>query len=325
MSATIVAVTGGVGGAKLALGLDRELPKGALSCVVNVGDDFDHLGLRVCPDLDTLLYTLSGEANETLGWGRREESWNFLDALSRYGGEDWFRLGDRDLSTHVLRTAALASGESLTAVMARLASALGVASRILPVTDDPLRTVVDTDDGALAFQHYFVRERCEPSVRGFRFEGAETATLSAPVADALRAPDLGAVVLCPSNPFVSIDPVLATPGMRDALRGVAAPVIAVSPLVGGDAVKGPTAKMMDELGVPRSAAAVAAHYGTRRNGGDGILDAFVVDEVDAAEAPAIEALGLDVLVAPTLMRTLEDRTGLARRLVDHFVDHVTGP
>jgi LPPG:FO 2-phospho-L-lactate transferase len=309
----IVAITGGVGGAKLGLGLTRILDAARLDFVVNTGDDFEHHGLHVSPDLDTLLYTLSGEADAERGWGRRGETWNFLDALRAYGGEDWFSLGDRDLATHVLRTEALRRGETLTAVTARLGAALGVGPRMLPMSDDPVRTVIGTADGKLAFQHYFVRERCEPAVTGFRFEGAERARLPEAVREALAAPDLDAVVICPSNPFVSVDPVLAVPGMRAALAACAAPVVAVSPIVDGLAIKGPTAKMMDELGVPRTATAVAAHYGARADGG--ILDGFLLDASDAQRTAEVRALGLVADAAPSVMVTLDDRIALARAVL----------
>jgi LPPG:FO 2-phospho-L-lactate transferase len=309
VSGPIVALTGGVGGAKLARGLVARLAPEDLHFVVNVGDDFEHLGLHVSPDLDTLLYTLSGESDTERGWGRRGESWQFLDALRGYDGPDWFALGDRDLATHVLRTHALAEGARLTEVTARLATALGVRHAMLPVTDDPLRTVIETGGEALPFQHYFVRERCAPAVTGFRFDGAERARCTPEVRAALADPDLAGVVLCPSNPFVSIDPILAVAELRAALAACAAPIIAVSPIIGGDAVKGPTAKMMDELGVPRSAAGVAGHYGARSGGG--LLDGFVLDATDAALQQDLETTGLAVRVEQTLMRDLDDRIALA--------------
>ena len=309
MSRRVVALTGGVGGAKLARGLVERLGAEDLVFVVNVGDDFEHLGLHVSPDLDTLLYTLSDEANPELGWGRRDESWQFIDALARYGGPTWFRLGDRDLATHVTRTQALAAGRTLTEVTAELGRALGIRHAMLPVTDDPLRTVVETAEGPLAFQHYFVRERCAPAVTGFRFDGSDEARPSAAVLAALADPALDGVVICPSNPFVSVDPILAVPGMRDALGAVSAPIVAVSPIIGGDALKGPAAKMMDELGVPRSTDAVAAHYGARRDGG--LLDGFVIDRVDAALEGRVDALGLRAHVTNTVMQSLDDRMALA--------------
>jgi LPPG:FO 2-phospho-L-lactate transferase len=300
----VVALTGGVGGAKLGLGLARRLPAEDLAFVVNTGDDFEHLGLTICPDLDTLLYTLAGEADPERGWGRRDESWRFLETLAALGGEHWFSLGDRDLALHVTRTQALAAGRTLTEVTAALASRLGVGPALLPMSDDPVRTMVATAGGELAFQHYFVRERCAPAVTGFRFDGADRARANPAVLAALASPRLEAIVLCPSNPFVSIDPILAVPGLRAALETAAAPVVAVSPLVGGLAVKGPTAKMMEELAVPRTAPAVAAHYGA-------LLDGLVLDTRDEAEAEAVRALGPAVTVTRTLMESLEDRLALA--------------
>lgn len=304
----VAALSGGVGGAKLALGLSKLLPPADLAVIANVGDDFEHLGLHVAPDLDTLMYTLAGVSNPETGWGRAGESWNFLAALGELGGETWFRLGDRDLATHVERTRRLRAGETLSQATAALCAGLGVAARILPASDQPLRTVVQTAQGPLAFQHYFVRERCAPAVTGFVFEGAAAARPAPGVLEALSDPALGAIVICPSNPFISIDPILAVPGLAAALREARAPVIAVSPIVGGDALKGPTAKMMRELGLPSSAAAVARHYGD-------LLDGFVLDTADAALAPEIEAAGLPVLATDTVMRTLEDRIALTRAVM----------
>ncbi|MEE4360260.1 MAG: 2-phospho-L-lactate transferase [Pseudomonadales bacterium] len=308
----ILALTGGVGGAKLCLGLTHCLDADALTFVVNTGDDFEHLGLHICPDLDTLLYTLSDQADPDRGWGRREESWACLETLASLGGESWFRLGDRDLATHLLRTDALARGHSLTEITATLATRLGIEQRILPMSDDPVRTRIATPDGELAFQHYFVRERCAPTVTGFRFEGASAARASPAVLEALADPALAGVLICPSNPFVSIDPILALPALRAALDASPAPVVAVSPIIAGAAIKGPTAKMMEELGVPRTSSAVAAHYGT-------LLDGFLIDEQDASLAEEIRASGVATEVAPTLMVSLDDRIALARRALD-FLD-----
>jgi LPPG:FO 2-phospho-L-lactate transferase len=300
----VVALTGGVGGAKLGLGLARRLAAEDLAFVVNTGDDFEHLGLTICPDLDTLLYTLAGEADPERGWGRRDESWRFLETLAALGGERWFALGDRDLALHVVRTRALAEGRTLSEVTAALAARLGVGPALLPMSDDPVRTKVATADGELSFQHYFVRERCAPAVTGFRFDGAHRARANPAVLEALASPRLEAIVLCPSNPFVSLDPILAVPGLHGALEAAAAPVVAVSPLVGGLAVKGPTAKMMEELAVPRTAPAVASHYGA-------LLDGLVLDAQDADEADAVRAVGPAVTVTRTLMESLEDRLALA--------------
>ena len=310
-----LALSGGVGGAKLALGLSRVLPPEALTVVCNTADDFDHLGLRVCPDLDTVMYTLSGLANRVTGWGQAHETWSFLEALSQLGGETWFRLGDRDLATHVERTHRLQAGESLTVVTARLCRALGVEAAILPMSDDPVRTVVGTPSGEVSFQHYFVRDRCAPAVTGFRFDGIDRARPAPDFIAALEDNATATVVICPSNPFVSVDPVLALPGVEAALQGSPAPVVAVSPIVGGMAIKGPAAKMLAELELPVTATAVARHY-VERN----LLDGFVVDRADASEAQELEASGLPTLVTGTVMESLADRDRLAREVLDFARD-----
>ena len=300
-----VALSGGVGGAKLALGLAEVLPAEALLVIANTGDDFEHLGLTICPDIDTLVYTLSGLANPETGWGRAGESDGFMRALEALGGESWFFLGDGDLAMHVERTRRLRGGQTLGAVTEALRRRLGVAARIAPMSDDPVRTMVATAEGELAFQHYFVRERCRPAVTGFRFAGAEAARPSAEALAALAAPGLEAVLIAPSNPYISIDPILAVPGLRQALAAAAAPVVAVSPILGGKAVKGPTAKMMAELGLEPSAEAVARRYA-------GLIDGFVLDEADAGAAEAVRRLGVAPLVEKTLMTTTEDKARLAR-------------
>ncbi len=301
----VVALAGGVGGAKLAHGLAQILPPEDLTVVVNTGDDFEHLGLHISPDLDTVMYTLAGLANPDTGWGRQDESWNFLDALGRLGGETWFRLGDRDLATHVERSRRLWKGESLTEVTAALCAALGLRVRVLPMTDDIFRTMVQTEEGELEFQEFFVHRRCEPRVTGFRFDGAGSAFPTEPVLAALDAADV--VIFCPSNPFVSLDPLLSLPGVRERVGRKGA--VAVSPIVGGRAIKGPAAKMFAELGMEVTAASVAAHYA-------GLLRGFVLDEVDAALQPTIESDSLQVLVTNTVMRTDADRARLAREVLD---------
>ncbi|MCE2557077.1 MAG: 2-phospho-L-lactate transferase [Acidobacteria bacterium] len=314
-----LALSGGVGGAKLALGLSRVLPPEALTIVCNTADDFDHLGLRVCPDLDTVMYTLAGVSNRVTGWGQAHETWSFLEALSQLGGETWFRLGDRDLATHVERTRRLRNGESLTAVTDALCRALGVEAKVLPMTDDPVRTVVGTSGGELSFQHYFVRDRCAPAVTGFRFEGVDAARPAPDFLAALEEDATAVIVVCPSNPFVSVDPMLALPGVEAAFRNSPAPVIAVSPIVGGQAIKGPAAKMMEELQMPVTAAAVARHYRERD-----LLDGFVVDHADAGEAAEIEREGLPTLVTGTVMESLADRERLAREMLD-FARSIAAP
>ena len=301
----VLALSGGVGGAKLALGLCRTLPAGALTVVANTGDDFEHLGLAISPDLDTLLYTLSGQDNPELGWGRRGETWNFMAALGALGGETWFRLGDGDLATHVERTRRRNSGESLSGIIDDFRHRLGIAARLLPMSDDRVRTRLRTTEGWLDFQDYFVRLRCAPVVREIVFAGAESARPHPDFLASLADPLLRAVVVCPSNPFISIDPILAVPGARAALRACRAPIVAVSPIIAGQAVKGPTAKMMEELGLPVDAAAVARHYRD-------FLDLYIADEADAE---AVAGLDRPVVLTRTLMQSLADREALARTII----------
>lgn len=298
---TVLALTGGVGGAKLALGLTRVLSPDEVVFVVNTGDDFEHLGLPISPDVDTLVYTLAGLASDATGWGRADETWHFMEALERLGGETWFRLGDRDLALHVRRRELLASGLGFTEVISATARCLGVEHAILPMSDDPVRTRVLTPEGALAFQHYFVRDRCRPTALGFEFVGAAKARLNPRIPFA----NLTAVVICPSNPFVSVDPILAVPGMIDALQAANVPVVAVTPIVGGKAVKGPAAKIMRELGVPATTEAVARHYA-------GLATHFVIDQVDAACEATVRNLGMRTVVAQTVMTSLADRIALAQ-------------
>lgn len=301
-----VALSGGVGGTKLALGLSRCLATDDLLVVANTGDDFEHLGLHVSPDLDTLMYTLAGLSNLETGWGLAGETWSFLDALDALGGETWFRLGDRDLATHVERSRRLRQGESLSDVTRALCSSLGVEARIVPMSDDRVRTVVHSDAGDLDFQHYFVREGCRPAVDGFHFAGIEKARATREFEAAITSDELSCVIVCPSNPFVSVDPILGLPGVESALVSGSAPIVAVSPIVGGEAIKGPAAKMMRELDLPVSSIEVARHY-RRRD----LLDGFVLDSVDGDLTSEIEDLGLAVLVTDTVMNSIEDRVRLA--------------
>jgi LPPG:FO 2-phospho-L-lactate transferase len=298
---SVLALSGGIGGAKLALGLYRVLAPGALTVVANTGDDFEHLGLSVSPDIDTLLYTLGGIDNQETGWGRRDETWTFMAALETLGGETWFKLGDGDLATHVERTRRLAAGESLSRITEDFRRRLGISARLLPMTDERVRTRPRTDRGWLDFQDYFVRLHTEPVVREIVYAGAADAKANPEFLAALADDRLEAAVICPSNPFLSIDPILSLPGVRDALRNCQAPVVAVSPIIGGQAVKGPTAKIMAELGFPVSAAAVARYYGD-------ILDLYIADESDANE---LSGLDIPVGVTNTLMSTLADRDALA--------------
>ncbi|CAA0087942.1 2-phospho-L-lactate transferase [Halioglobus japonicus] len=306
---SVLALSGGVGGAKLALGLADELPPGELHVVVNTGDDFSHLGLHICPDIDTLLYTLSGNANAEQGWGLEGESWNTMDALQRLGGETWFRLGDRDLATHLWRTDRLAQGDSLLEVTGALATRLGISSHIHPMCSTPVRTTVHSEERDLPFQQYFVKEQCAPIVSGFSFEGITEAAPNQNVMQLLQDAALSAIVVCPSNPFVSIDPMLQIPGMWQALRDSPAPLVMVSPIVAGMALKGPAAKMMAEMSMPVTAQGVAQHYCRQY---PGLVDYFVIDESDATLAAEIAALGMEVAVAPTIMKTREDKQRLAR-------------
>lgn len=303
---TIVALSGGVGGAKLVLGLSHVLEAEELLVVANTGDDFEHLGFSISPDIDTLTYTLAGLDNPATGWGRRDETWSFMEEIGRLGGPAWFRLGDRDLALHAERTRRLRGGERLSTVTAHLCQRFGIRSPVIPMSDDPVRTRVLTEAGWLDFQEYFVREQCRPGVRQIAFEGAKQATIPMRLAKALGSGTVRGVVICPSNPFISIDPILSVPGLRNALRDCGAPIVAVSPIVGRQAVKGPTAKMMQELGIEVSAAAVSRHYGE-------FLHGFVVDDNDA---PGVRGRHW---VTPTLMKTLDDRRALARSVLE-FLD-----
>ena len=304
----VLALSGGVGGAKLALGLSHVVAPENLLIVANTGDDFEHLGLTVCPDIDTLTYALAGLDNPATGWGRRDETWSFMETIAALGGEDWFRLGDRDLALHVERTRRLGAGQSLSQITRDVCRRLGVGPRVLPMSDDRVRTRVRAESGWIDFQDYFVRQQCRPVVQQLAFAGAADARPQPEVMAALAGGSVRAVVICPSNPFISIEPILAVPGLRAAIKACGAPVVAVSPIVGGRAVKGPTAKMMQELGLPVSSAAVAARYGE-------LLDGYVVDSGDA------DGIRSKAHVAPTLMTTLEDREALARAVLD-FADRL---
>jgi LPPG:FO 2-phospho-L-lactate transferase len=304
---SVCALAGGVGGAKLAAGLQAVLEPGELAVVVNTADDFDLWGLRICTDLDTVMYTLAGVANPETGWGVAGDTFEALGMLARYGEDVWFRLGDRDLATHILRTERLREGESLTNVTAELARALGVLSRILPMCDEPVATKVRTPEGVLDFQEYFVRRGQRDEVLGVEFRGIEEARIPAGVAAALEEAD--ALILCPSNPVVSIGPILAVPGMRTVLERLAVPKVAVSPIVGGRALKGPADRMLASLGHEVSAAGVARMY-------RGLVDGLVVDGADGAAREEIEGLGMDVLVTGTIMRSAADRERLAREVLE---------
>ncbi len=307
----ILALAGGVGGAKLAAGLARALPPGELVIAVNTGDDFEHLGLHVSPDLDTVMYTLAGIADPQTGWGQAGETWSFMQALGRLGGPAWFQLGDHDLATHVERTRRLAAGETLTGVTRAICERLGVRHAVVPMSDDPVRTIVHTDRGALEFQHYFVRERCEPRVERIEYRGAEAARPGDALRAAFARKDLGGIVICPSNPYLSIGPMLAIPELRAAIAACPS-VIAVSPIIAGQAVKGPAAKIMRELGIESTALEVARFY-------HGLICTLVIDRADAALADPIRLLGMDAAVDDILMRNDVDRERLARACMELLV------
>jgi LPPG:FO 2-phospho-L-lactate transferase len=302
----VVALSGGVGGAKLVQGLSQVLGAGELTVIVNTGDDFEHLGLHVAPDIDSVVYALAGLSDPVRGWGRRDETWTFMAALKALGGEDWFALGDTDLAMHVRRSHALAGGASLSTVTTDICRSLGVATTVLPMSDDPVRTRLLTAEGWLEFQDYFVRRQCAPAITQMEFAGAATARALPAALAALAHPALRAIIICPSNPFVSVAPILAVPGIRAAIRDSGAPVIAVTPIIGGKAIKGPAAKMLAELGFPVSAAGVAGCYA-------GLVDAFISDETDPEPAPIA---GMSLVRAPTLMRNDQDRRILAQAVLD---------
>lgn len=308
----ILAITGGVGGAKLALGLAKVLNPQQLIFAVNVGDDFEHLGLHISPDIDSLTYALAGENNQELGWGRAGETWQFIDTLGSLGGEDWFRLGDKDLALHMRRRQLLNDGASLTEATAYITRHMSIAHAVIPISNDPIRTIAHTDQGDLAFQHYFVRERCEPAVSGFNFAGMPQARLNPAISTWLE--DCDGIIICPSNPFVSVAPVIEVEGFLQAAANI--PTVAVSPIVAGTAIKGPAAKMMRELAMPASAVAVAEHYARRY---PGLLNGFVIDESDAAD---LDRFDLPTVATPSVMRSLDDRIALAQRCLS-FLGELT--
>lgn len=301
----VVALAGGVGGAKLADGLAQVLPPDDLTVIVNTGDDFEHLGLYIAPDLDTVCYTLAGLANPQTGWGRADETWQVVSNIQKLGGPAWFRLGDQDLGTHLERTRLLREGLPLSAITRQFCATWNVHLCVMPMTDHVVRTIVQTDQGDLAFQEYFVHRGCEPVVKGFRFEGADCALPAPGVLEALEAADL--VVICPSNPWVSIAPILAVPGIRDAVKRRA--TVAISPIIGGAAVRGPAAKMYSEMGIAPSALAVAEHY-------HGLAAGFVMDVVDSELQSGVSRYMRWVLVTHTLMKTRQDRRLLAEDVLN---------
>ncbi|MBI2165565.1 MAG: 2-phospho-L-lactate transferase [Chloroflexi bacterium] len=305
MKGLLVALAGGVGGAKLAWGLAQVLPPEKLVIVVNTGDDAVFHGLHVSPDLDTVMYTLAGIVNPEAGWGVADDTTAALGMLGRYGAPTWFRLGDRDLACHIRRTELLGQGWTLSQATRELCLALGVQHSIVPMSDDSVRTTILAEEGELPFQVYFVERRCEPPVREVLYVGAEKARPSPLFEAALN--EAGALVFCPSNPYLSIDPILSLDRVRQRIAGLTVPRLAVSPIVGGEALKGPLAKMMLELGEKPSSTNIARHY-------EGLCDIFIIDDVDREEAEEILALGMPVEAMPIVMRSPEDKMELARRV-----------
>ena len=304
----ILAITGGVGGAKLALGLSKILSPEQVMFAVNIADDFTHLGLHISPDIDSLTYALAEQNNQELGWGRAGETWQFFETLGSLGGENWFRLGDKDMALHMRRTGLLNDGTTLTAATVEITRRMGIAHGVMPISNDPIRTVVQTERGNLAFQHYFVRERCQPSVSGFRFDGIENATINPVIRGYLT--DCDGIIICPSNPFVSVAPVIEVAGFLAATGHI--PTIAVSPIVRGAAIKGPAAKMMQELNIPSTALAVAEHYQRKY---PGLLDGFVIDASDAED---LDQFKLPTVATPSVMVSLTDRIALAERCLSFY-------
>ena len=303
----VLALAGGVGGGKFARGLTAVLPPDQLTIVVNTADDFVHLGLQICPDIDSVLYAIADLNDPERGWGLAGETWSFMETLRRLNAPSWFQLGDRDLATHVLRTEALASEQSLSGVTAMLAKRMGIKHTVTPMSDQAIRSIVETDDGSLSFQDYFVKRQCQPAFRGVSFQGVADAKASASLDDALEKTT--AILIAPSNPFVSIDPILSLPDVQGRLRRSQAPVVAVSPIVGGAAIKGPLAKMMQELGLEPSTLEIAKHYGALVNG-------WIVDDSDRDSVPVLKAMGCRVHVTDTVMRSVEDKVRLAQETLD---------
>lgn len=297
-----VALAGGVGGAKLADGLSNLLPASDLTIVVNTGDDFEHLDLYISPDLDTVCYTIAGLSDPIKGWGRANETWNFLDNLTKLGGPSWFQIGDKDLSTHVERTRRMKNDETLSQITEEFCSSWNIGPKILPMSDDKVRTIVDTNEGRLSFQEYFVARKCEPNIKGFEFDGIEKAAPAPGVLSAINDADL--IVFCPSNPWVSIDPILNLKDVRSSLKEKK--VVAVSPIIQGKTVKGPAAKMYKDMGIEPSALAVFNHY-------EDLLSAFVIDDLDSVLATKIKS---QVLVTNTIMKNSQDRINLAQKILD---------
>jgi LPPG:FO 2-phospho-L-lactate transferase len=313
-STSIVALSGGIGGAKLAYGLSQVLADGELAVVANTGDDFEHLGLYVSPDVDTLIYTLAGVNNSETGWGRADETWSFMSALKQVGAPTWFQLGDKDLALNVYRSNELRSGMALSDFVSAIARQFGIQSRIIPMSDDSVRTMVDTNSGTLAFQDYFVRQKCQPVVEQVRYQGIERARPSPEFQVLMESSEIKAYVICPSNPYLSIDPITSLQGVRKRISDSAVPVVAVSPIVAGESLKGPTGKIMGELGIPVSAAEVAKHY-------RGLIDGIIIDDLDAGLAAEIAREGIQVTTANIVMKSARDKIDLAK-IVLSFAKHL---
>jgi LPPG:FO 2-phospho-L-lactate transferase len=312
MPGEYIILSGGVGGAKLVAGMQQVLAADAFSVIANTGDDFNHLGLPISPDIDTLMYTLAGIANTTTGWGQENESWNFMAALEKLDGDTWFRLGDKDLATHIKRRELLAAGLTLTAATQSLCEQLGVDIRILPMSDDPIRTELETSAGTLSFQDYFVRRKAEPLTQAIHYSGNTAAQTSSEIAAALSAPTLRGIIIGPSNPWLSIGPILSINALKPMISARNIPVVAISPIVGGAAIKGPAAKIMGELGIDVSAQGIASHYSE-------IIDGLIIDSCDTELQTAIAAHGITVGVTQTVMRDAKDKAALARYTIE-FLD-----
>jgi len=304
-----LALSGGIGGAKLAFGLNCCLEKSQLTIVANTGDDFEHLGLLISPDIDTLLYTLAGMNNSQLGWGRKDESWNFSEACEQFGLDTWFKLGDRDLAIHFYRSQRIKLGASLSQVVSELCDRLKIQATIIPMSDDPVRTVIKTDKGTLSFQEYFVKNRCLPIVSNIHFEGKESARPSTALVDCLNDEDLKAIIICPSNPFLSVQPILSIPSLREKIKASGKPVIVISPIVNGDSIKGPTAKLMREMNLNCNVKTIAEIY-------KDIATTIVIDKQDEAEANEISSMGFDVMLENIVMANDEDKKNLAKAVID---------
>ena len=308
----ILLITGGIGGAKLSVGFSKIYESDLLSFVVNTGDDFDYMGLRICPDIDTLLYSLSDQADEKRGWGLFDETWNCLDSLKKFGCETWFNLGDKDLATHIYRNYLMMRGHSLSDITLDIAKQFSINSLIMPMSNELLQTVLHTDEGSLDFQDYFVRRRCMPVVRSVSFANVESARPSAVLLDYFAKTPPEVIVLCPSNPFLSIDPILNVPGLTQLILDSGAPVLAISPIVNGDSLKGPTAKILTELGMSVCAVQIAKYY---QENYPGLISTFVIDNSDIGLTNRIQDLGLNVFVTHAIMNSEREKVELAESLL----------